>query len=189
MTNDEYLKIINADPEGVKDSEDNSYKFIPISAVEAKLDEVFGGVWSWKLDREFFGKGYATGVGTLSYVHPVNSVVIHKTGTAGVAMSKEVTMDYPRLEAQVLLNAAKKIGKAFGRDLNRDREDKGLPVIQVETEENLNEELAEEMVKVSQFEFKEEAEEYIKAPYHFRYHPAIKKIVSLKPSKNGQENS
>lgn len=184
MTNEGFLKIINADPEGVKTSEDGAYKFIPISVIEGKLDELFYGEWSFSLDREVIGRFYATGKGSLSYRHPVTGNWITKSGTAAVSLTKEITMDYPKLESQCILNAAKKIGPVFGRNLNRDRDDaEPLPVVQVEASDDLNEELANEMVKISLIKFKEEAEEYIKSPYPFRYNPAIKKMVASKPNK------
>lgn len=181
MTKEEFLIIINADPDGVKDSQDGSYKFIPISAIEAKLDEIFYGEWSWDFQRELFGKGYAIGKGLLSYRHPVSGEWLHKSGTAGVVLSKEVTMDYPRLEAQALLNSVKKIGPVFGRNLNRDKDDAEVGVIFVDKEENLDEELAIQIAKVSEFSFKEEAEAYIQGT-NWKYNAVIKKIISKKPS-------
>lgn len=179
MTNEEYLEIINAYPVGVKDADDGDYKFIPISVIEALLDSVFGGSWSWDLDRETFGKGYVIGKGRLAYQHPVTGLLITKSGTAGIPLSKEVTMDYPRLEAAVLLNAAKKIGRAFGRDLNRDRDDAPLPSISLDVEPDLDHELHEEILKMEALVYIDEAEEFIKnSP--FKYRPELKEIIKLK---------
>lgn len=184
MSNEEFLCIINSDPDGVRASEDGSYRFQPISVTERKLDEIFGAEWSWDFQRESFGRGYVTGKGVLSFRHPVSGQWITRSGTAAISLTKSIEMDYPKLESAAILNAAKKIGPVFGRNLNRDRDDaEPLPVVQVEASDDLNEELANEMVKISLIKFKEEAEEYIKAPYPFRYNPAIKKMVASKPNK------
>lgn len=179
MTNEQFLEIINVDPAGVKESEDGSYKFIPISKIEAKLDQVFDGAWSWDFDREVFGKNYMTGKGRLSYRHPVTAYWVTKSGTAAIALSKEITLDYPHLEALTILNAAKKIGRAFGRDLNRDRDDAPLPSITLDVEPDLDHELHEEILKMDALVYIDEAEEFIKnSP--FKYRPELKEILKLK---------
>lgn len=182
MTNEEYLGIINAEPEGVKTSEDKSYRFIPISVLEAKLDEVFAGDWSFTMDRELFGKAFATGVGTLSYVHPVSGDAIHKTGTAAVALSKDINMDFPKLESQCIINAAKKIGPVFGRNLNRDKDDAEVKVIQVEKENVEDPELSEEILKISGIQYREDAEAYIQGT-QWKRHVFLKNLISKKQSK------
>lgn len=182
MTNEEYLKLINQEPEGVKTSEDGSYKFIPISAVESKLDEIYGGEWSFTMDREFFGKGYATGAGTLNVRHPASGYPIYKSGTAAVAMTGQVAMDYPRLEAQIILSASKKIGKVFGRDLNRDKDDAEVPVIPVEKDSDLGDELTNEVIKISAIEFQEDAAAYLQST-NWKYHVFLKGLVAKKPNK------
>lgn len=179
MTNEDFLKIINADPEDVKKSEDGSYEFIPISKIEAKLDTVFFGEWSWDFDRDVFGKSYATGKGSIRYLHPVSNTWITKSGTAAIVLTKEVTMDYPRLEAMTIMNAVKKIGRAFGRDLNRDREDAPLPVFQLERDSDTDEEFDLLVDTLRNTESHEEALSILqKSP--FKYNPALKQIVQSK---------
>lgn len=182
MTNAEYLKIINDEPTGVKESEDKSYRFIPISIVEGKMDEIYGGDWSFTMDRELFGKGFATGVGTLSYVHPVSGNIVGKTGTAAVALTKDINMDFPRLESACILNAAKKIGVTFGRNLNRDKDDAEVKVIQVEKENMEDAELSEQILKISAMEYRDDAEAYIQSS-HWKHHIFLKNLISKKPKK------
>lgn len=182
MTSSEYLKVINAEPEGVKTSEDKSYRFIPISILEAKLDEVYGGEWSFTMDRELFGKGFATGVGTLSFIHPVSGNSVTKTGTAAVALSKDINMDFPKLESQIIINAAKKIGPVFGRNLNRDKDDAEVKVIQVEKENMEDAELSEQILKLSEITYREDAEAYIQGT-NWKRHVFLKNLISKKQSK------
>lgn len=182
MTNAEYLKIINDEPIGVKESEDKSYRFIPISIVEGKLDEIYGGDWSFIMDREFFGKGFATGVGTLSYIHPVSGLVVRKSGTAAVEISKDVNMDFPKLESQCILNASKKIGLVFGRNLNRDKDDAPAKVIQVDKGEPLDEELIGEIVKVAKYAYQDDAMVYILST-HWKHNILLKNLALKKPKK------
>lgn len=185
MTNDDFLAIINAEPENVKTSEDGSYKFVPISQIQKKLDEVFGGTWGWDLQREFWGRGYATGKGVLTYQHPVTGQMVSKGGTAGIVVTKQITMDYPKLEAQVLLNAAKKIGRAFGRDLNRDKEDAPLPVIEVERmDEDVEGAMDGTANKLLDAATREEAQDILNES-GFRFNAVFQKIVANKPPKNG----
>lgn len=183
MTSEQYLALINACPCGVKDADDGDYKFIPISLIEALLDAVFGGSWSFDFDRETFGKGYVIGKGRLMYQHPVTGVWITKSGTAGMVLSKEITMDYPRIEAAVLLNAAKKIGRAFGRDLNRDRDDAHIPTIQVDKGGDEGDVIFEnDKAALRQFEYREDAAAYLAASA-YRHNVLLEEIVKAKPPK------
>lgn len=185
MTTEDFIKLVNADPEGVKTSEDGSYKFIPISLIDSRLDEIFGGQWSWDLQKEFWGKGYVTGKGVLSYKHPATGEWITKSGTAAVPLTKQITLDYPKLESQVRLNAAKKIGKSFGRDLNRDKDDAPLPVIEVDRgDADIDGELESATDKIILAETKEEAEAIL-LNSGFKFNAVLQKIVNSKPPKNG----
>lgn len=180
MTSEQYLALINAYPCGVKDADDGDYKFIPISIIEALLDAVFGGSWSFDFDRETFGKGYVIGKGRLMYQHPVTGMWITKSGTAGMVLSKEITMDYPRIEAAVLLNAAKKIGRAFGRDLNRDRDDAPIPTIGVEKDPDHDAELQAEISLMQAIPTWEEASDFMKKSA-FKYRPELTVLLKNKP--------
>lgn len=181
MTNEEFYKIITADPVDVKMAEDGSYRFVPISAIENSLDEIFSAHWSWDFQREFWGRGYATGKGVLSVRHPVSGDWISRSGTAAVALSGNIAMDYPKLESATILSAAKKIGKAFGRDLNRDRDDAELPVIPVE-KDDIDDEFTKVTEALLEIENREEAAEYL-ASSGFKHHAVLKTIVEKKKAK------
>lgn len=123
--------IVNKDPspEDIRKNPDGS-EYIPISIVQDRLDIVFKGLWSWNFEREVFGKTGASGKGLLSYKDPYTGEWMHRSGTAAIYYDSQLRLDFPRLEAMCILNAAKKIGKWFGRDLNRQVEDAPLNPIQ-----------------------------------------------------------
>lgn len=182
MTNEEFLKIINADPVDVKTSEDESYKFVPISAIENALDEIFSAHWSWDFQREFWGRGYATGKGILSVKNPVSGEWVSRSGTAAIPLTKNIAMDYPKLESQTIINAAKKIGKAFGRDLNRDKDDEALPVIDVEGGDEISAAQDKVMARLLEIDNKDDALVYLEDS-GFRLHKVLKAIAESKPNK------
>lgn len=128
MADKNFLSIINAnvDVKVLKEHADGS-KYIPISVIQSQLDEIFNGNWSWNMEREmYFAKNVGGGMGgkgILTYQHPETKDWLIRSGTAAIGMSGDFRLDFPRLEAMCLLNAAKKIGIAFGRNLNRDKED------------------------------------------------------------------
>lgn len=120
-------------------------KYLPISYVQMKLDELFFSLWetnnfSWQVvANEIVGKI------ELRVFHPIANVWITKTGSASVMIQQHTTKwengqkiklsplpsdvdakikntlvkDFPHLSAACLTNATKSLGKAFGRDLNR----------------------------------------------------------------------
>src|SRR5688500_8106895 len=117
---EEYAIAVNKTPQAheIRKNDDGS-EYIPISIIQEKLDDIFNHLWSWEYKESRFTKSGILGKGLLSYYHPVNGLLIFKSGTAFVAFSGNMKLDYPRCEAMALLNASKKAGKIFGRDLNR----------------------------------------------------------------------
>lgn len=179
-----YLLRINADPDEsiVKTSKDGDFRYVPISATENLLDEIYMGSWSWSFTREVVGREYAIGKGDVSVQHPVTGAWISRSGTAAVPFKKNMEMDYPLLEALTLLSAARKIGRVFGRDLNRGREDEAISDVQIGSKEEEDPELQAAIAELKTIEFKEEAEQCLQAS-PFRYNPILKGIVSAKPTK------
>lgn len=122
--------------------------YLPISFIETKLDEVFAGLWSFEMQREQVIANEIIGVGVLEVYNPVAQTWIRRSGTAAVMIqqvSKErggtgrisniddkikntLVKDFPHLETECLKSAAKKLGKMFGRDLNREFEDTYSPI-------------------------------------------------------------
>jgi hypothetical protein len=134
--------------------------YLPVSFVTTKLDEVFAGLWNFELLREQVIANEIIGVGVLEVFHPIAQVWIKRSGSASVMIqqvSKErggsgrisniddkikntLVKDFPHLETECLKSAAKKLGKMFGRDLNRAFEDIYSPVYteEVNNTEGLN---------------------------------------------------
>lgn len=142
----QFLMVLNSEPpkDEIKINENVKGKprYLPISFVQMKLDEIFFGLW--KTDKFNFLTIANEMVGwiELTVFHPVLNEWITRTGSAGVLIRQKegadltdvsqkikngLTMDFPHLEAMCLLSAAKKFGKIFGRDLNRKFEDEYNP--------------------------------------------------------------
>lgn len=120
----------------------NKKEYLPISYIQNTLDEIFPGTW-W--DENF--KSQVIGneiVGSIELVvkHPITWQEIRHTGAAAALIRQtsgaQITDinakiknalegDYPHLASDCLKNAAKKLGKVFGRDLNRKYEDNYSP--------------------------------------------------------------
>lgn len=131
-----WTKQFNADPDvnAVKINRmANNSAYLPISHIENLLDKYFFGLWS---TSDFTYQNIANelvGSIELRVRHPLTGEVITRTGVGGVQIrvnketGKKVTnalvADVPHLKAECIKNAAKSIGKVFGRDLSRKNED------------------------------------------------------------------
>lgn len=112
--------------------------YLPVSFVQMKLDEIFLGLWSWEVKGVQVVANEILVHGELRVFHPIAKTWITRAGT-GATMIMQVKdapvmditskikntlgKDFPHAEAEALKSAAKKLGKAFGRDLNRKDED------------------------------------------------------------------
>lgn len=123
QTKEAYEDAINSEPleEMIKSNTDGS-KYIPISIIQKQLFAFFGHT-HWEMLRENVHKSGISGVGVLRFKPPFSDEWISVTGTAAISYKGGIRLDYPSLEGHALLNAAKKIGVWFGRDLNRNLED------------------------------------------------------------------
>lgn len=119
-------------------------KYLPISFIEMQLDELFFGMWS--TDKFQYSQVGNEMVGSieLKVYHPIAKEWITRTGAAGVMIqfkkgsdvtdynqkiANTLVKDFPHLKAECLKNAARSLGKIFGRDLNRKFEDSYTPLI------------------------------------------------------------
>lgn len=131
----------------------NNSEYLPISFLEMTMDEIFFGLWQTKNFKTTGIANEIVGELELSYFHPVAKTWLTRVGCAGVQIQYEapkdadgnkkkvditdirgkivntLTKDYPHLKAQCFRNACLSIGKAFGRDLNREFEDQYSPVM------------------------------------------------------------
>jgi len=111
-------------------------KYIPVSYIENTLDEVFGaGLWNTTEPKLMIVGNEVVGTITLRVYHPVIKEWIEQGGIAAVQIRKAsgsaitdinskipnaLEMDMPHLFSDCLKNAAQKLGRIFGRNLNRD---------------------------------------------------------------------
>lgn len=132
----------------------NNSKYLPVSYVEMELDEIFLGLWSTENFRWSVMANEVVGAIDLLVYHPVARVWIKRTGAAAVMIQQKseknggtgdiadigqkikntLVKDFPHLETECIKSAAKKLGKVFGRDLNRKFEDSYVPVYTQESE-------------------------------------------------------
>jgi hypothetical protein len=110
------------------------YRYIPVSAVEAMLDEIFT-VFGWELVnfrwetvaneiiasadlRVCFGDKWITRTGSAAVM--IQQVKGSKLSDIDGKFKNALEKDFPHLKSDVLTNAARSLGRIFGRDLNRD---------------------------------------------------------------------
>src|SRR5574343_612541 len=135
----------------------NNSKYIPISFLEMKMDEIFLGAWSTK---NFTSKTIANEeVGSLElwYYHPELKTWLCRVGAGAVMIQfkkdapitdlaskikNTLSKDYPHLKAECFRNACLSIGKQFGRDLNREHTDSYEPEYESPEVQNARQELA-----------------------------------------------
>jgi hypothetical protein len=111
----------------------NGAKFLPISAVEDRLDSLFNGLWKTHSYTQQVIANEVTGSIILEVMHP-SGVWLSRVGTAAVIIQQDkgaeitdlsakikntLVKDIPHLKSECIKNAAKSLGKAFGRNLNR----------------------------------------------------------------------
>lgn len=111
---------------------------VPISVLENDLDEVYMGLWETKNFRFHVIANEIVGTIDLCVFDPQAKIWITRSGSAAVMIRQKkdseltdisakikngLMMDFPKLETMCLKAAAKRLGKKFGRDLNRKFED------------------------------------------------------------------
>jgi hypothetical protein len=153
-----FVKRLNerpAQPEVKTNAQANNSKYLPISFIQNKLDEVYVGLWNFEMVREQVVANEVIGVGVLEVFHPIAQIWIKRSGTGAVMIQQQkgaeitdiskkykntLVKDFPHLEAACLTSAAKKLGKMFGRDLNREFEDMYSQIYteEINHEEGLN---------------------------------------------------
>lgn len=114
--------------------EKEGFDYLPIAHVEAQLDEIFLGLWQTKNFRWQVVANEIIGSIDLEVFNPVANAWITRTGTASVPIQQKsgsaptdvdakyknaLVKDFPHLKADCVKNAAKALGRRFGRDLNR----------------------------------------------------------------------
>jgi len=108
--------------------------YLEIGYIEAKLDQVYHGLWSWEVQQVQQIVNGVQVTGHLRVFHPVASTWLVRSGvgfkefqlskgmtdpTPANLSSKALERDVPIAAAEAFKNAAKKLGNLFGRHLNR----------------------------------------------------------------------
>jgi len=131
-------------------------KYVPIGIVQGLLDRLFIS-WDWRINDV---KVIMNGVmvrGTLTCLTPGGNTINmdgigasefqlkkgESTLTPDTLNSKAIERDVPKAEAEALKSAAKKLGRIFGRSLNRDEDFMYVPdddllnrIFNIKNEEN-----------------------------------------------------
>ena len=143
-----FIKLVNSYPaktEKISHSQARKTKpkrleeieYLPINVIERKLDEIYSGLWSDKNFRVMVIANEIFGILDLHVFHPVAKIWIQRTGTFGLMIQTEagkpailenkiknaLGKGAGNLKSMCIKNAAKSLGVAFGRNLNRGEED------------------------------------------------------------------
>lgn len=134
---DNWLKRLSAKPKAAlikKNKFANNAEYLEIGYLQAELDRVYHGLWSWKLTTS---ENLINGVkvtGDLKVFHPVINQWVVRSGIAFKEFQlssgknvpspenlskKALERDVPIANAEAFKNACKTLGNAFGRHLNR----------------------------------------------------------------------
>ena len=148
-----FTKALNRKPAVVKVNKfQNGAKYVPISHVQTLLDQMFFGLWQTKNFNHQVIANELVGSVELWVFHPVIKEWIVRNGVAatqirqnkgaaltdiGAKIKNALEMDAAHLYADCLKSAAKTLGPAFGRDLNRDITDNYKAVFSQHVERNV----------------------------------------------------
>jgi hypothetical protein len=137
------LAELAQDPQPHEIAQNEGRFFMPISFVESNLDRMFYGMWDTKnIHTMIVANEICVSLELSVYFAPIDKWIT-KTGT-GAAMIQQkkdsvlsdidskfkntLIKDYPHAKAEAVKNAAKSLGRRFGRDLNRKNFDLELKV-------------------------------------------------------------
>lgn len=118
--------------------------YLPISFIEMTLDEMFFGQWDVVDFKYQVIANEIVGSVVLVVENPITGREIRRTGAASVMIQmtrgssvldvgskikNTLVKDFPHLKSSCISNAAKSLGKLFGRDLNRSLNDEYQPIV------------------------------------------------------------
>lgn len=168
---EEFVKRLNDKPAQTKKQKDyaaipdpqDGFDTIPIGVLENELDEVYLGLWKTEHFTHQVVANEIVGSIHLSVFDPQARTWITRIGAGAVTIRQKkdskltdidskiktaLIMDFPKLYAMCIKNAAKTLGKRFGRDLNRKFEDYYEPVYSNEIDFNEIENIVEDELKL-----------------------------------------
>ena len=162
------------------------YQFNDIELIEDLMDYFFQ--WNYrivdtKIVSDKVGFSVTVTVELLYWKKVTEQYAVFGIASEYAANTKQLTLITPKAASMAFKNAAKKIGKVFGKDLNRGIENNELPVVQLEKEskKTTKEKILEQIGKCTTAD---ELETYkllcmsdvdLKGAYHEKFHLIIKK--------------
>ncbi len=143
----DFTRRLNAEPNPAEFelTPDGKARTLPISFVEMTLDEIYLG--QWETSDPTYQQVFNEVVGTimLTVTHPVTGERIKRAGWASIVITQDkdaqiadfnitkkknaLDLSFPKLGSEALKNAAKSLGKVFGRDINRKKQDTFKPAL------------------------------------------------------------
>jgi len=154
-----YTKHLNKSPDKTKIMKldvggGRQILYLPISHIEMLLDQYFFGLWeTFNFKWQLIANEVVASI-QLKVYHPKLHIWLTRTGTGSVPIQQTsgskiadilhekikntLVKDFPHLEAECIKSAAHKLGKVFGRDLNRKEEDFYTPIIPDESTKPVN---------------------------------------------------
>lgn len=131
---EKFTSALNSAPSPSKIKERQRTKYIPISGIEAELDRMFAGLWQTKnMTYQVIVNEIVVSI-ELQVFHPVANQWISRFGVGAAQIRQSsganisdinakiknaLEMDVAHAKADAIKNAAKSLGKLFGRDLGR----------------------------------------------------------------------
>jgi hypothetical protein len=168
------------------------YQFNDIELIEDLMDYFFQ--WNYRIvDTKIVSDkvGFSVTVTVeLSYLkkatEPQNfckNSAVYGIASEYAANTKQLTLITPKAASMAFKNAAKKIGKVFGKDLNRGIENNELPVVQLEKEskKTTKEKILEQIGKCTTADELETYKLLCLSDVDLKgaYHEKLKKIVGI----------
>lgn len=139
-----FTKLLNAKPKPEKIQKHEGYEYLPISVVEKDLDKMFFGLVQYECVsyNQIFNEIACHA--RIKVFHPVIQQWVTYDGLGSAVIQQDAktkVIDFnlykkqnalqlalPKAYAEAIKNAAKKIGKRFGADINRKFEDEYTPI-------------------------------------------------------------
>ena len=131
-----FQKKLNTDPpkSALKRDSRQGFNYLPISYYEIMLDDIYFGQWTTTdIQTKIVANEIIVSL-QLNVLHPISSTWLSRTGCGSstimqnsgasvtdISQKKKNALqkDYPKAKSEALKNAAKSLGKIFGRDIGR----------------------------------------------------------------------
>ena len=137
---EDFQRILNKQPskKNIKKNKlANDSDYIPISILEKQLDEVYGGLWKYRVTQIFQLLNSIVVVLELEVYHPSGVWIMRGCiGAVPIQLKKDenditpntinkmaVQMNAPSAKSFALSNAIQSLGEVFGRNINRKEQD------------------------------------------------------------------